>query len=54
MGYYTLQLIEEAVVSEGLAPDSEVDALLADLLAFAEDTTTIVSQPRVFQVHGRI
>ena len=54
IGCFTLQLIGDAIVSEGLATSNEIDALLGELWAFTEEPTTIMSQPRVVQAYGRL
>jgi SAM-dependent methyltransferase len=49
----TLEHIREAVVLAGFAAHAEIDALVVELEAFANDASTILSLPRVFQVWGR-
>ena len=49
----TMEHVREAVVTAGLAPDGEVDAVIADLDRFAHNPRTILSLPRIFQVWGR-
>lgn len=46
----TLDNIRPAVVAAGLATDAEIDALIAELDAFAEDPETLVGFPRIYQV----
>jgi SAM-dependent methyltransferase len=48
----TLENIEEAVVSSGLASREELAALVEDLYAFAAEPSSILSWPRVVQVWG--
>jgi SAM-dependent methyltransferase len=52
VGYLTLHRIQDAVRTDGLATQDEVDQLLADLLAFTEDPRTVVSLPRIVQAWG--
>jgi ubiquinone/menaquinone biosynthesis C-methylase UbiE len=49
----TMEHIREAVVGAGLASDEEINAIVADLDAFAENPRTMMSLPRIFQVWGR-
>ena len=49
----TAENIREAVVGAGLASDAEVDAVVADLEAFAQDDRTLISIAPTFQVWGR-
>ncbi len=49
----TVEHIREAVVGAGLASDAEVDAIVADLEAFADDERTLMSIAPTFQVWGR-
>jgi SAM-dependent methyltransferase len=53
MAAITLENIADAVINEGLATRSEVDRLVADLYAFAEQPDSIMSVPRIVQVAGR-
>ncbi|GAA4344577.1 class I SAM-dependent methyltransferase [Flaviaesturariibacter amylovorans] len=53
MGYYTLDKISGAVLRQGLATQSELQATLDELKAFTADPNSIISLPRVFQVWGR-
>jgi SAM-dependent methyltransferase len=48
----TLEFIKEAVLSEGLAEEEEIDRVTAELYAFANDPDTVVSCPRVIQTWG--
>lgn len=48
-----MEHIREAVVGARLASHAEVDAIVAELAAFARDPQTIMSIARVFQVWGR-
>ena len=49
----TMEHIREAVVGGGLATSSEVDAIVAELGAFAADDRTLMSMAPTFQVWGR-
>lgn len=49
----TMEHIRGEVVEAGLASHAEVDAIIAELDAFATDWHTVVSMARVFQVWGR-
>ncbi len=49
----TMEHIREAVVGAGLATSSEVDAIVAELGAFAADDRTLMSMAPTFQVWGR-
>jgi hypothetical protein len=49
----TMEHIREAVVTAGLASHEEIDAVIADLDAFARNPRTLLSLPRIFQVWGR-
>jgi ubiquinone/menaquinone biosynthesis C-methylase UbiE len=49
----TVEHIREAVVGAGLASNAEVDSVVADLDAFADDDRTLMSIASTFQVWGR-
>ncbi len=49
----TVEHIREAVVGAGLATGTEVDVIVAELEAFAEDERTLMSIAPTFQVWGR-
>ena len=49
----TLEHIREAVLGAELATSTELDAVLADLKAFADDERTLMSIAPTFQVWGR-
>jgi hypothetical protein len=49
----TVEHIREAVVGAGLATDIEVDTVVAELEAFADDERTLMSIAPTFQVWGR-
>jgi ubiquinone/menaquinone biosynthesis C-methylase UbiE len=53
LAWSTLEASRDAIVSEGIASETEVDAALADLNAFTEDPGTLLSGPRVFQLWAR-
>lgn len=53
----TLQLstyinIADAILAENLADSAELEQSIAELAAFTDDPTTLVSLPRIFQVWG--
>jgi SAM-dependent methyltransferase len=48
----TLENIEEAVVSSGLASREELAAVIEDLYAFAAEPSSILSWPRIVQAWG--
>ncbi len=50
--YLTLDRIARAVVAEAVATPVEVQALLAELLVLTEDSTTLLSLPRIVQSWG--
>jgi hypothetical protein len=47
-----MQNIAGAVLAEGLASRQEIDSTIAGLYDFAQDTSTVLSVPRVVQVWG--
>jgi hypothetical protein len=49
----TMQFIGDAVVAERLASQEEVDRIVTELYAFADDTKTVLSAPRCVEVWGR-
>jgi SAM-dependent methyltransferase len=49
----TMRNVGDAVVADGLATAAEVDRIVADLHAFAEDPTTFAGVVRVVQAWGR-
>lgn len=49
----TMARIATAVVAEGLAEAAEVEAITAELEAYARDETTVLSAPRVVQCWAR-
>ena len=49
----TLMATSDALRQEGLATDDEVRAAVASLAALADDTTTLVAGPWIFQVWAR-
>jgi len=49
----TLLNIADAVVSESLADRAELESAIAELAAFTDDPTTLLTLPRVFQACGR-
>lgn len=53
VGQVTVEHIREAVLSAGLATSTEVDTIIADLDAFADDEQTLMSIAPTFQVWGR-
>ncbi len=49
----TMANIGAAVLQDNLATEEEFTAILSDLTAFADDTSTVMGGPRTFQVWGR-
>jgi ubiquinone/menaquinone biosynthesis C-methylase UbiE len=49
----TLERIGNAIVSNGLATQAEVDQTVAELDAFTARPDTLISLPRIFQVWGK-
>ena len=49
----TVEHIREAVLGAGLAASTDVDAIVAELTAFADDERTLMSIAPTFQVWGR-
>jgi SAM-dependent methyltransferase len=50
----TMESIRPAVRRYGLATDQEIDAIIADMHAFAENPATLVSMPRIVQVWATV
>ena len=48
----TLETIREAILAEGLATPGEIDCIIADLYAFANDPSTVASTARFVQTWG--
>jgi hypothetical protein len=48
----TLERIADAVLSEGVATEGEVEDALKDLYARSADTTTLMGMPRIVQAWG--
>jgi ubiquinone/menaquinone biosynthesis C-methylase UbiE len=46
----TLEATADAIVAEGLASRDEIDASIESLRAFTDDRSTLVGDPRIFQV----
>jgi SAM-dependent methyltransferase len=53
LAHVTVEHIREAVLGAGLATGKEVDAIVAELEAFADDERTLMSIAPTFQVWGR-
>ena len=49
----SMEHIREAVLGTGLTTSTEVDDIVAELEAFADDERTLMSIPPTFQVWGR-
>ena len=49
----TLENVAPALVEAALASEAEIDSLYSDLSDFSQDSETIVSFPRIFQVWAR-
>jgi SAM-dependent methyltransferase len=50
--WMTMGTVREAVVGEGVATAAEFDGVQQEMLALAEDRTTVVASARFFQVWG--
>ena len=50
----TMENIAETVIEEGLASREEVNAIVRELYAFANNTETVAGLPRIVQVWGSI
>lgn len=48
----TMETISEAILAEGLATQSEIDGIVADLYAFARNPRTVASTARFVQTWG--
>jgi len=53
MAEVTMEHIRESVAGAGLATNEEIDAIVAELEAFAANPRTLMSLPRIFQVWGK-
>jgi SAM-dependent methyltransferase len=53
MARMTMERLADAVISEGLATQSEVRQIINDLDAAAANSEIVMSQPRIFQVWGK-
>jgi ubiquinone/menaquinone biosynthesis C-methylase UbiE len=53
LAWTTLEASSEVIVSEGVASALEVESALASLADFTEDSGTLISGPRIFQVWAR-
>lgn len=53
MAAVTMEHIREAVIGAGLASQDEINAVIAEISAFADDPRTLLSLPRIFQVWGK-
>jgi SAM-dependent methyltransferase len=54
MAPLTMSRISDALTAEGLATESEVQQILAELNHIAADGETVISLPRIFQVWGKL
>jgi|GEM_PF-6179639 len=50
MAHLTLVATADAIATEGLATPAEIDTALVDLARFSADPTTLLAEPRLFQV----
>jgi hypothetical protein len=50
MAPWTLETTADAIVDQDLATRTEIDAALAQLRAYVADPSTLVGDPRLFQV----
>jgi len=53
MAPITMSRISDALTTEGLATDDEVQQVLSELNHAAADCETLISLPRIFQVWGK-
>ena len=53
LSWITVDATSEAIVAAVLATTEEIASAVASLAAFTEDATTLVAEPRVFQVWAR-
>jgi hypothetical protein len=53
MPYLTIERTRSKIVASGVATEPEVDQALTQLAALANDTTSAVSSPRLFQCWAR-
>jgi SAM-dependent methyltransferase len=53
MAHSTLAATAEAIQAERLATAAEIEAALQDLSAYTDDPTTVLGEPRIFQVWAR-
>ena len=53
MAPFTMSRISDALTSEGLATEGEVQQILTELNHVAADSETVMSLPRIFQVWGQ-
>jgi hypothetical protein len=53
MAPITMSRIADALMTEGLASESEVQHILTELNRVAADSETVISLPRIFQVWGK-
>ena len=53
MAAVTMEHIREAVVETGLATDEGIDDVIEEMNAFSDDSRTVLSLPRIFQVWGK-
>jgi SAM-dependent methyltransferase len=53
MALSTLASTADAILAEGLATADEVDVALHDLGAYIDDPSTVIGEPRLFQVWAR-
>jgi ubiquinone/menaquinone biosynthesis C-methylase UbiE len=54
MAHSTLVATAEAIIAEHLATEAEVDAAVEDLARFTTDPTTLIGEPRIFQVWAQL
>ncbi|MGL5941529.1 MAG: class I SAM-dependent methyltransferase [Waterburya sp.] len=49
----TMEKIRSAVLEQGLSSPNEIELIISELKEFAQNSETIISLPRIFQVWGR-
>ena len=49
----TMQKIRDAILEQGLSSSAEIDTIISELNEFSQNSESIISLPRIFQVWGR-
>lgn len=53
MAWLTMDKIKETVMNQCLASEEEIEKILLELETFTNDSTSIISLPRIFRVRGK-